>query len=371
MSGRLVARNVFVLLGGFQTLLLGAAMCLAFLLFTIAVPVFLSSATINSILLSSAWFGILAVGTTFALAAGAADFSIMANTALSGIVAAGVSGSLSPVIGVPAAIGAAMAIGLVNGVIVVRFRVNGFLATLVMAGAVRGVDYLLGSGTRGIAVTDDFMGNVLALEIGPFPVTFGLVIVLALGGAFVMRWTRFGRTLLAVGGSPTAARLAGLDPSRTVMIGYLISGAAAGIGGIVLASRLGAGIPAAAVNQELALFGAVLIAGTSLWGGRANVVGSIVAILLLQIIYTGLVLSGYPERLQPILASILLIASVWYVQSDAGDRLQSLRLRLPRPARSRAPAAGRPWRRRHIRPSDVDMTGARGPIRRAPARAIH
>ena len=102
------------------------------------------------------------------------------------------------------------------------------------------------------------------------------------------------------------------------MIGYLISGAAAGIGGIVLASRLGAGIPAAAVNQELSLFGAVLIAGTSLWGGRANVVGSIVAILLLQIIYTGLVLSGYPERLQPILASILLIASVWYVQSDAG-----------------------------------------------------
>ena len=161
MSGRHVVRNVFDLLGGFQTLLLVVAPLLAVLVFGIGNGQFLSSAD-QSILLSSAWFGILAVGTTFALAAGAADFSIMATTALSGIVAAGVSGSLSPVIGVPAAIGAAMAIGLVNGLIVVRFRVNGFLATLVMAGAVRGVDYLLGSGTRGIAVTDDFMGDVLA-----------------------------------------------------------------------------------------------------------------------------------------------------------------------------------------------------------------
>ena len=184
------------------------------------------------------------------------------------------------------------------------------------------------------------MGHVLATEIGPFPVVFGLVLILAVGGAFVMRWTRFGRTLLAVGGSPAAARLAGLDPSRTIMIGYLISGAAAGIAGIVLASRLGAGIPAAAANQELALFGAVLIAGTSLWGGRANVVGSIVAILLLQIVYTGLVLSGYPERLQPILASILLIASVWYVQSDTVDLLQRLRLRRPKPADPGPPTGG-------------------------------
>jgi putative xylitol transport system permease protein len=345
VSGKRVVRNVFDLLGGFQTAVLVIGVVVALLYFTLTNAQFLSSFTILSILLSSAWFGILAIGTTFALATGAADFSIMATTALSGLVAAGVSGGLSPIIGVPAAILAAIAIGLLNGVIVVRFGVNGFLATLVMAGAVRGVDYLLGKGNIGIAVTDDFMGQVLATKVGPFPLVFGLVIILALGGAFVMRWTRFGRTLLAVGGSPTAARLAGLDPSRTVMIGYLISGAAAGIAGVVLASRLGAGIPAAAANQELALFGAVLIAGTSLWGGRANVVGSIVAILLLQTVYSGLVLSGYPERLQPILASILLLASVWYVQSDTVDLMERMRLRRPRtadPSPPAGPGAGSP-----------------------------
>ena len=329
MRVRHMGRDIFDLVGGIPTTLLVLATLMAVLVFSFANGQFVSSAIISSILLSSAWFGILAVGTTFALATGAADFSIMATTALSGIVAAGVSGALSPVIGIPAAILAAMTIGLLNGIIVVRFGVNGFLATLIMAGAVRGVDYLLGKGPVGIRVTDDVMGEMLTAEIGPFPVVFGLVVVVALGGAFVMRWTTFGRTLLAVGGSPVAARLAGLDPSRTIVIGYLISGAAAGIAGIVLASRLGAGIPTAAANQELSLFGAVLIAGTSLWGGRANVVGSIVAIVLLQIVYTGLVLSGYPERLQPILASILLIASVWYVQSDGVGLVQRLRRRRP------------------------------------------
>jgi ribose/xylose/arabinose/galactoside ABC-type transport system permease subunit len=337
VNARQAIRGVFELLGGFQTILLGTALLLAVLVFSVGNAQFWSSATISSILLSSSWFGILAVGTTFALATGAADFSIMANTALSGIVAAAVSGSLSPVVGVPLAIAAATAIGLLNAVIVVRFRVNGFLATLVMAGAVRGVDYLMGKGTLGVAVTDDFIGHALAVQIGPVPAVFGLVVLLALGGAFVMRWTTFGRTLLAVGGSPVAARLAGLNPSRTVMIGYLISGASAGVGGIVLASRLGAGIPAAAANQELSLFGAVLIAGTSLWGGRANVVGSIVAIVLLQVVYSGLVLSGYPERLQPILASILLVASVWYVQSDVEDRLRRFRPRRPKPADPASP----------------------------------
>ena len=103
VSARQVARNVFDLLGGFQTVLLAIAAVVAVVYFAMGNGQFLSEFTILSILLSSSWFGVLAVGTTFALAAGAADFSIMATTALSGIVAAGVSGSLSPVIGVPAA----------------------------------------------------------------------------------------------------------------------------------------------------------------------------------------------------------------------------------------------------------------------------
>jgi ribose/xylose/arabinose/galactoside ABC-type transport system permease subunit len=332
VGSRHIASNVFELLGGLQTALLGLATVLFALLFTAANERFWSSVTLEGILLSSSWLGILAIGTTFAFSTGAADFSIMANTAFSGIVAAAISGSLSPIVGVPIAILASTAVGLLNAIIVVRFRVNGFLATLVMSGALRGVDYLCGRGNIGIPVTDDFIGSMLATTAGPFPLVFGLVVILALGGAFVMRWTTFGRTFLAVGGNPVAARLAGLNPSRTVMLGYLISGASAGVGGIVLASRLGAGIPAAAAGQELSMFGAVLIAGTSLWGGRANVVGSIVAIVLLAMVYSGLVLSDYPERLQQILAGILLIASVWYVQSNLEERLRRLRLRETRHA---------------------------------------
>ena len=122
MNTRHIGRDIFDLVGGVPTILLGLATVMAVLVFSFANGQFVSSAIVASILLSSAWFGILAVGTTFALATGAADFSIMATTALSGIVAAGVSGALSPVIGIPAAILAAMTVGLLNGIIVVRLR---------------------------------------------------------------------------------------------------------------------------------------------------------------------------------------------------------------------------------------------------------
>src|SRR5688572_10377906 len=107
MNGRHAIRGVLELVGGPHTILLAIATLVAILVFAASNPLFWSPATIRSILLSSSWFAILAVGTTFALATRAVDFSIMANTALAGIVAASVSGSLSPVIGVPAAILAA------------------------------------------------------------------------------------------------------------------------------------------------------------------------------------------------------------------------------------------------------------------------
>ena len=218
----------------------------------------------------------------------------MATTALSGIVAAGVSGSLSPVIGVPAAIVAAMTIGLLNGPIVVRFRVNGFLATLVMAGAVRGWITSWAAATAASPSPTTSWDTCSPPRSARSPSSSGW----SSSSRSVAHSSCAGRgsagpswpSVAAGCGSPGWPRSIQDDHDRLPHLG------AARCRWHRLASRLGAGIPAAAANQELSLFGAVLIAGTSLWGGRANVVGSIVAILLLQIVYTGLVLSGYPER---------------------------------------------------------------------------
>lgn len=322
--------------GGLPTGLLLLLLLVVIIVFAATSTSFAQDRTVMTVLRSSGWIALIAVTTTVALSAGAVDFSIMSTAALSGIVAAGVSASTSPFIGVPVALLAGALVGSVNALFVVRFHVNPFLATLVMAGAIRGLDFSLGQGTRGIRVDDWFMDDVLPGNFGLVPVTFAVAMVVALAAVVMMDRSRVGRHLLAVGGNPAAARLAGIPASRVTAGAYVVSGIGAAAGGILLASRLGAGIPASGTGQELTLFSAILIAGTPLWGGRANVLGSLVAIVLLTTFYTGLVLSGFPDRLQQIASGILLLFSIWLVTRRSEGR-PVLRFRLPRALHIRGP----------------------------------
>ena len=176
-----------------------------------------------------------------------------------------------------------------------------------------------------------------------------------------MRWTRFGRTLLAVGGSPTAAPgWARSIPDRDDRLPDLGARPQASVASCWRAAS--APDPGRRLQP-----GAVPVRGrphrgTSLWGGRANVVGSIVAILLLQIVYTGLVLSGYPERLQPILASILL-HRVGVVRPERRRRSCSAPPATAQTCRSQTLVAGWGWGRRDV---PCDMTGT-APDSRLPA----
>ena len=154
------------LLGGLPTFVLLALIVLVAVAFAVASETFAQERTLVTVLRASAWIAVIAITTTVALAAGAVDFSIMSTAALAGIVAASVSASMSPFVGIPAGLAAGGLIGLLNALFVVRFRVNAFLATLVMAGAIRGVDFALGEGTRGVRVQDWFMGDVLPEEVG-------------------------------------------------------------------------------------------------------------------------------------------------------------------------------------------------------------
>lgn len=316
----LAARHLAASLGGMPSLLLVGGLGLLCLLFALATEDFATEATLRTVLLSGAWLAVLAVGTSLALAAGAIDFSIMANVALTGLVAAKLAAT-HPTLGILAGLGVGALVGLANSVFVVGLGVNPFLGTLAMLGALRGIDLMIGDGTVGISVTDSFLGDVLLRDAAGVPYAFLIVTVVTVVAVWAMGYTVFGRRLIAVGGNAEAARLAGIRPRRVQTYGYLISGVAAGCAGILLASRLGAGVPLAGNGQELTLFSAVLIGGTSLWGGRANVLGSLLAVLLLTTLYSGLVLSGHSEYWQGIVSGCLLIVSVWLVQRETGRSL--------------------------------------------------
>lgn len=262
----------------------------------------------------AAGLGIVAIGVTVALAAGAIDFSVAGTLALCGMVGAWLTGRTAGVLVILAVLLLALAVGAINGGLVVHFDVNPFLLTLAVAGALRGLSFVIGGSSAGIEVESAAILWLGEGRLAGLPVPLLLLLAVAAIAAWVLGCTRFGRNLLAVGGNPEAARLAGLPVARLRTAAYLISAASAGLGGLLLAARSGAGLPQAASGQELLIFSAVILGGTSLWGGRASVAGSLLAIMLINVLYSGLTLEQISAYWQTILQGVLLITAVYLVQ---------------------------------------------------------
>ncbi len=165
-----------------------------------------------------------------------------------------------------------------------------------------------------------------------------LLLIVAVIGAAVINGSPFGRNLLAVGGGQDAARLLGIQVSRLRLAGYMLSGFCAAIAGIVLAGRSAVAIPQAAAGSELLVFSAVLPGGTALGGGRASVLGSLLAVLLLNVLYAGLVLQHISPYWQTITQGLLLLVALWLLRRHEEGRHLFLWLRQRREARSGQPS---------------------------------
>lgn len=287
--------------------------------FTVTVPVFGTAGNLAGIGAASASLGIMAVGATLALGAGAIDFSIAGNAALSGAVAAIAGAHSSPEIGILVGLGCSLLIGLANALVVICFRVNALIATLAMAGSLRGMAFVMTNSVGAFVDT----GPLVTLgqgRVGVVPYSVFFFAVVAAAGVWLLRSTALGRSMLAAGGSADAARLAGIRTEAMQLVGYLVSAFAAGLAGLLLAGRAGVAIPQAATGTELLVFSAVLLGGTSLNGGRATVLGSVLGILLLNTLYTGFILLKVSTYWQTIIQGALLIIAVRLVQLRAEGR---------------------------------------------------
>lgn len=322
-------------LGGIPTLLLCVALAIEVAMFAHLSDTFLTAPTATNTLLAASWLALLALGTTPVLATGAIDFSVMGNAAFAGVVLADVSSAFGSLAGIVAALAAGGVFGLVNGVAVVFFRVNPFLATLATGSALRGVCYLMAKDAiTGKAIKPPFLTTTLLGSSGGIPYVFMVVLVAAVLAVWFCAFSRVGRSALAVGGNPAAARLAGIDPDRFRLLAYVFSGVVAAAAGVLLASYLGSGSPAAGNNEELTLFSAVLLGGTSLFGGRANPLGSLVAVLFVETLTEGLVLAGYSTHLNGVISGALLLISVFLTQRARLSLARRLNLRPRRQSRA-------------------------------------
>ena len=229
---------------------------------------------------------LVAVGMTLVISTGGIDLSVGSVMASSAAVAA-VTLEYGLAVAVPAALLAAMAVGVLNGAFVSYFKVQAIVVTLATLLAGRGLAQVINR--DGALLTIDHPG-FLALgrgHVGPVPVQVliaALVVALAI---FVLRSTPFGRYVLAAGGNPAAARLAGVPVHRTVVSVYVICAGLAGVAGLIEAARLGASAAARiGQNVELDAIAAVVVGGTLLSGGRSTILGTVVGALIMQVIAT-------------------------------------------------------------------------------------
>jgi ribose/xylose/arabinose/galactoside ABC-type transport system permease subunit len=267
-----------------------AALILACVVMFILTPNFLTTSNLTNIVTQSSIVGIAAVGATFIIITGGIDLSVGSNVALSGMVAATlVSSGLNGLTGVLVAILVATAIGAFNGASVTALRLAPFIVTLAVLGMGRGLTLQISGGQSvyGLPGSFTWLGGGTVAGI-PVPVIMTVVVFAV--GYFVLSRTTFGHQVYAVGGNREAARLAGIRDRRVLFAVYAIAGLCAGIAAITLVGRLGSATPTAATGLELQVIAAVVIGGTSLFGGKGSLAGTFVGVLLIGVINNGLTL---------------------------------------------------------------------------------
>ncbi|MDA3925300.1 MAG: ABC transporter permease [Kiritimatiellae bacterium] len=275
-------------------------------------PHFLSVANLTNVVRQVSINGILAVGVTFVLLSGGVDLSLGSMVALTGVAAAHLAhpGGYPLMVPVMAGILVGAACGAINGVVITRGNVAPFIATLGMMTVARGGALVLSHG-RPVSNMSPAMTRI-AGDWSHIPIPALILAAISLWAAWMLKNTRQGRYLYAVGGNEKAARAAGINVRRVKFLAYVLCGALAGLAGVVLAARITTGQPNAGVAYELDAIAAVVIGGTSLSGGLGGVGGTLLGVLLMGVIGNGLDLLNVSSYYQQIVKGVIIIGAVWF-----------------------------------------------------------
>jgi ribose transport system permease protein len=256
---------------------------------------------------------IIAAGLTLAVVVGELDLSIGFAASLHGILVTGLI--VSNQLPIPAAIIIVLAvgalIGLINGLIVTKVRVNSVIATLGVGTILTGLAFAYSAGVPIVAgVPEDFLQLSLGRWLLGIPNNI-LIMAIVLSGLWILvERTSLGQEIQAVGGNPAAARLAGIDVDRIKILGFIISGVCAALTGILLASRLGSGTASAADSYLLTAFAAVFLGSATLRDGEFHILGTLIGALIIAFGFNGLNIFGAPTFSQYVLQGAILIVAV-------------------------------------------------------------
>lgn len=305
---------------GLDNLIRIGAVILLFIVFSITAPYFFTVRSVLSLALQTSAVTIMGIGVTFAIISGGIDLSIGSVVAFTGTVAvmaaiAGVPIWISLVIGLLVGI----VLGLINGLLITKWNLPPFIATLATSFVVRGVALTI-TNANAWPAPEGFgdLGNGSILGTGqqfpgiPYPVL--IMIAVALICHFILSETLQGRHTYAVGSNEEAARVSGINVHQVKIINYIICALLAGLVGIILASRMVTSQPNSAIGYEMNAIASAVIGGTSLMGGRGTVGGTVIGSFIIGILTVGLTMAGANYFMQQIVIGLVLVGAVEFDQ---------------------------------------------------------
>ena len=280
-------------------------------LFSILSPYFLRLRNLYAIGLTISVIGIVCIGQSLVLLTGAFDLSVGSVAGFAGIVVAYLTKryGLYPV-WLFAGIGLGAAIGLVNGLLVQKARINALITTLSMMSIFQGATFLVSNGFA-IGVNDPAFRFLGATRIGGIPTPILILLVLYVLFYLMLRYSVFGRYLYSIGGNAEAARLSGINVDRIRILVFMLTGILSSFAGILLASRLGAAQTDAGSQYPLNSIAACVLGGISIAGGEGVILGALVGVAIIGVLQSGLIMIGMPSYYQWIATGLVLIIAVY------------------------------------------------------------
>jgi ribose transport system permease protein len=297
----------------FNEILLVGVLALICILISLGSSKFFSPTNVLNVLRDSSMDIIAAIGMTMLLITGEVDLSIGSLVAFVGVVTMDVINKTHNVaLGVAAGLALGAVTGLVNGLVRTKLKVNSLIGTIAMMMVLRGGVYIYR-----IAAVQNFHSLDAFFQIGNgyvgfLPIPILLMAVLYLLFLFVVNRTVMGRRLYATGGNATAARISGINVDRLKIATFMTASILAAVAGVILVSRMNSGQPNAGQGFEISVVAGVILGGTGLGGGEGTLIGTLIGVLILRVINNGIILLGWNQDLQIVVAGFVLIVAVYF-----------------------------------------------------------
>lgn len=276
---------------------------------TISSENFLTFNNLLNVLQQAALKGVLAIGMTFVIIMGGIDLSVGSMASLSAMFAADImvkGGAESIPFAIAAAVISGLLCGLFNGFLIATFKVQPFLITMGTLNLYRGIDYIYSNALSIRGMPQEW----LQAWNGDVPVPLLILVIFAVIAFLVIRYTKFGRYIFAIGGNETATELSGINVKRIKISTYTLSGLAAAICGIIYVGRLASAEANAGTGYELDAIAAAAIGGASLAGGRGSIAGTMIGAVILAMLANGLTLLNIKAFYQVALTGVIIIVAV-------------------------------------------------------------